>query len=121
LKSFSQTDTVRISRFQALATIHELLACDLTKREVKILDLTLKQQVIMLEVKKDEITDLYREIQKRDHLLELKSLQIDQSKELNDLFRKELQKEKFKKSLNKYIYLGIGLAGGYFIASGVRN
>ena len=120
-KSFSQTDTVRISRFQALATIHELLACDLTKREVKILDMTLKQQVIMLDVKKDEINSLYSEIQKRDDLLDLKSLQIDQSKELNDLFRKELQKEKFKKSLNKYIYLGIGLAGGYFIASGVRN
>ena len=83
--------------------------------------MTLKQQVIMLDVKKDEINSLYSEIQKRDDLLDLKTLQIDQSKELNDLFRKELQKEKFKKSLNKYVYLGIGLAGGYFIASGLRN
>ena len=97
------------------------MVCDAAKKENQVLKEAVKNQELMMYLAKKRLERSNREVEKRDDVIDRKDSEFEMLQTLNADLKSELQKEKFKKSLNKYIYLGIGLAGGYFIASGVRN
>ena len=120
---FSQTDTavVHLNRKVAVSAIKDLIACDFTKRESKILANTVTQQDFMLSHRKREIEIRDNEIQKRDEIIAEK----DELIELAVLRQKEIEKqlvaEKRKKVGNKWFYFGLGAVSGYFGAKGLSK
>jgi ABC-type multidrug transport system fused ATPase/permease subunit len=97
------------------------MVCEAYEKKNKVLVNSIENQKLLIDLAEEKIIKSIREVQKRDDVIERKDSEFEMLQTLNAHLKSELQKEKFKKSLNKYIYLGIGLAGGYFIASGVRN
>jgi ABC-type multidrug transport system fused ATPase/permease subunit len=97
------------------------MVCEAYEKKNKVLVNSIENQKLLIDLAEEKIIKSIREVQKRDDVIERKDSEFEMLQTLNADLKSELQKEKFKKSLNKYIYLGIGLAGGYFIASGVRN
>jgi hypothetical protein len=97
------------------------MICEAYEKKNKILLNTLENQKLLMDLAEEKIIKSIREVEKRDDVIDRKDSEFEMLQTLNADLKSELQKEKFKKSLNKYIYLGIGLVGGYFIASGIRN
>jgi len=97
------------------------MVCDAAKKENQVLKDAVKNQELMMYLAKKRLEESNREVQKREDVIDRKDSEFEMLQTLNAHLKSELQKEKFKKSLNKYIYLGIGLAGGYFIAGEVCN
>jgi len=97
------------------------MVCEAYEKKNKVLLNTIENQKLLMDLAEEKIIKSIREVEKRDHVINRKDSEFEMLQTLNADLKSELQKEKFKKSLNKYIYLGIGLAGGYFIASGVSN
>jgi len=115
-KSFSQTDTavVHLNRKISVSVVKDLIACDFTKREAKILANTVNQQDFMLSYWNQEIAKRDDEIFKRDNLLKVKNELIELGYQRESELQKVIRAEKRKKVLNKWFYLGVGAVGGYF-------
>jgi len=63
---------------------------------------------------RDQVQRSILEIQKRDDLNERNKLALELASETITDLSKALEKERKRKKVNKWVYLGIGGVGGYF-------
>lgn len=123
-KGSSQNDTVpvvHLNRKVAVSLVKDLIACDFTRREAKILANTVDQQNFMLGYRKDEIEKLQKEIEKRDALIKVKNEMIDYGYQRADEIEKVLKSEIRKKKFNKYLFFAFGLGSGYLVGNAVTK
>lgn len=104
-----------MNRKVAINVIKDLIACDLTKREAKILVNTVDQQNFMLKYRSEEIERLNKEIESRKNLLKVKDEMIELGYKKQDELNQQIRKEKRKKTANKFIYFIGGFGLGYVV------
>jgi hypothetical protein len=68
----------------------------------------------MINDLRDQVQRSILEIQKRDDLNERNKLALELASETITDLSKALEKERKRKKVNKWVYFGAGVVGGYF-------
>ena len=104
------------NREVAVLLAQGLAKCDIVKKDNEILANTIDQQYVMMKKVTNEVKDCFREVQKRDDVIDRQELEkellTDMNKELKADLRKTSRQLKWKKieGWGKFIF-GVGLGG----------
>jgi arginine deiminase len=113
LSQNGQNETgVYLNRQITVQLVQGLINCDYGKKENELLTNTLEQKDVMITELGFLIKDAIRELEKRDDIISRNALTFDLINELNQDLKDIIQKEKARKKANKWIYFGLGVAGG---------
>jgi arginine deiminase len=113
LSQNGQNETgVYLNRQITVQLVQGLINCDYGKKENELLTNTLEQKDVMITELGFLIKDAIRELEKRDDIISRNALTFDLMNELNQDLKDIIQKEKARKKANKWIYFGLGVAGG---------
>lgn len=120
IASFGLTTTIRgqeidvtLTKAQSVKIIQDLIACDYIQKEIKIILNTIKQKDVIIESKSMEVSDLSREIQKRDDVIDRINSEFELLQKMNQNLRIAFEKESRKRKANKWLYFGLGAAASF--------
>ena len=100
--------------------ISGLINCDYNQKENEILTNSLQEYENIAKYYRELTKESIIEIEKRDDIIEKQDLVIEQSEVIISDLKKALQKEVKRKKANKWIYLGAGVVGGFFVYKNLR-
>jgi hypothetical protein len=106
---------VRLDSLQAKIIALELVDCEFTRKELSLISTILEKTEDKIALKDAIIKIMEEERLMVDKILESKDELLANAKEQIRLLEKINKREKTKKWVNKAVYLGVGIAGTYFL------
>jgi len=111
---------VYLNRQITTQLISGLINCDYNQKENEILTSSLQEYENIARHYRELSKESIIEIEKRDDIIEKQDLVIEQSEVIISDLKTALQKEVKRKKANKWIYLGAGFVGGFFVYKNLR-
>jgi 3-isopropylmalate dehydratase small subunit len=109
--SFSQ---VILNNDKANDVRNKLVECSYTEKELLQISDLLKATNISVDLQERIITSLTKDNERLHRVLDTRQELIELGYQREAELQKVIRAEKRKKTLNKWVYLGVGAVGGYF-------
>lgn len=103
---------VYLNRQITVQLVQGLINCDYGKKENELLTNTLEQKDVMITELGFLIRNAIKELEKRDDVISRNVIAIDKANEIIKDLKDNLEKERLRKNANKWVYFGLGVAGG---------